>query len=77
MAAGCWGLKKGLGQGQGKSYHLPSQNGGMNGHSALYQNGVAAGMIVRPDMCCFCFDVLASHLNNGEPPKTPPFTNDS
>jgi len=34
------------------------------------------GMIVSSDMCFFCFDVLSSHLNQCEPPKTPNFPNE-
>lgn len=29
------------------------------------------------EMCFFCFDVLANHLNNVAPPKNPCFTNDA
>ena len=39
-------------------------------------NGQTNGMVIGPEMCYFCFDVLYSHLNNTETPKNPNFTND-
>ncbi|XP_044161815.1 AMME syndrome candidate gene 1 protein [Bufo gargarizans] len=33
-------------------------------------------MVVSAEMCCFCFDVLYSHLYGYQPPRTPRFTND-
>lgn len=44
--------------------------------SVTTANGLKNGMIARPEMCFFCFDVLSSHLNHLEPPKPPEFCND-
>lgn len=35
------------------------------------------GLVIRAEMCFFCFDVLYAHLFSCEPPKSPNFTNDS
>ena len=68
MAAGCCGVKK-----QKLNNSMPSICcNGSTVHPSRQQNG----MIIRPDMCYFCFEVLYSHLNSCEPPKTPSFTND-
>ncbi|KAK6628325.1 AMME syndrome candidate protein 1 protein [Polyplax serrata] len=67
MAAGCCGTKK---QKLNNSTSLTC-----NGSSVI-TNGVKSGMVAHPEMCYFCFDVLYSHLNSLEPPKTPNFSND-
>ena len=32
--------------------------------------------IVCPEMCCFCFDILISHLTKAQTPRSPYFTNE-
>jgi uncharacterized protein (TIGR00296 family) len=42
------------------------------------ENGVVMNgydVTVCPEMCCFCFDVLLSHLKAEKAPKSPKFTN--
>ena len=68
MAAGCCGVKK-----QKLNNSMPSIC--CNG-SAVHPTKTQNGMVIRPDMCFFCFDVLYSHLHSCEPPKTPLFTNE-
>ncbi len=68
MAAGCCGVKK-----QKLNNSMPSIC--CNG-SAVHPTKLQNGMVIRPDMCFFCFDVLYSHLHSCEPPKTPLFTNE-
>ncbi|XP_074061485.1 nuclear protein AMMECR1 isoform X2 [Macrotis lagotis] len=36
----------------------------------------ARKMVVSPEMCCFCFDVLYCHLNGYQQPRAPRFTNE-
>lgn len=67
MASGCCGTKK---QKLNNSSSIPC-----NGTSMI-SNGVRNGMVAHPEMCFFCFDVLYSHLNSLDPPKTPEFSND-
>lgn len=67
MASGCCGTKK---QKLNNSSSIPC-----NGTSMI-SNGIRNGMVAHPEMCFFCFDVLYSHLNSLEPPKTPEFSND-
>lgn len=67
MASGCCGTKK---QKLNNSSSIPC-----NGTSMI-SNGLRNGMVAHPEMCFFCFDVLYSHLNSLEPPKTPEFSND-
>uniref|UniRef100_A0A7N4NVI7 AMMECR nuclear protein 1 n=1 Tax=Sarcophilus harrisii TaxID=9305 RepID=A0A7N4NVI7_SARHA len=38
--------------------------------------GGARKMVVSPEMCCFCFDVLYCHLNGYQQPRAPRFTNE-
>lgn len=38
-------------------------------------NGYAA--VVCPEMCYYCFDVLISHLNQAQAPRSPIFVNDA
>lgn len=67
MASGCCGTKK---QKLNNSSSIPC-----NGTSMI-SNGIRNGMVAHPEMCFFCFDVLYSHLNSLDPPKTPEFSND-
>ena len=70
MAAGCCGVKK-----QKLNNSLPSICcNGSTVHPNVYQPN---GLVVRPDMCYFCFDVLYCHLYSCEPPKNPSFNNES
>ena len=69
MAAGCCGVKK-----QKLNNSLPSIC--CNG-STVHPNGYQNGLVIRPDMCYFCFDVLYCHLYSCEPPKNPSFNNES
>lgn len=75
MASGCWGFKKvktpnGISNGIGNG-----TNGFIaGGHSP---NSASSLMVIRPEMCYFCFDVLFSHLHNCDQPKNPSFPNDS
>lgn len=39
-------------------------------------NGISRSKYVSPEMCVYCFDVLISHLNRTNSPKTPHFSND-
>ncbi|EEB19501.1 conserved hypothetical protein [Pediculus humanus corporis] len=68
MAAGCCGTKK-------QKLNNNSSSLTCNGNSVI-QNGLKNKMVAHPEMCYFCFDVLYSHLNSLEPPKTPNFSND-
>ena len=73
MAAGCCGVKK-----QKLNNSMPSVLcNGSSVHPSGYQNGLQNGLTIRHEMCYFCFDVLNSHLNNCDAPKTPNFTNDA
>lgn len=81
MASGCWGFKK------VKTSVCNGTNGFAGGASAHHSGvggpfhcgpGGGTSTVVRAEMCFFCFDVLNCHLNNCDPPKTPPsFPNDS
>ncbi|GFR07344.1 hypothetical protein TNCT_382471 [Trichonephila clavata] len=44
--------------------------------SHVYPNLHKGDKVICPEMCFFCFDVLDSHLNRRDPPKTPSFSND-
>jgi uncharacterized protein (TIGR00296 family) len=54
-------------------------NGSLNG--TLVQPcptyGTKKDMIISAEMCFFCFDILHSHLDVGDYPRSPAFTNDS
>jgi len=61
-----------------------SLNGSLNGtlvQPHVHPNGNLLnpkhGMIISAEMCYFCFDVLYSHLRQGDDPKQPIFSNDS
>ena len=46
-------------------------------HNGVAQNGHAERpRVVCSDMCCFCFDVLISHLTSTQTPRSPYFTNE-
>lgn len=61
---------------------------GIDGYNKFLENNVCGkaqtdinneatrGMIVSSEMCFFCFDMLLSHLNQCEPPKTLNFPNE-
>ena len=42
--------------------------------AAVQQNGLRPGvMVVCPEMCCYCFDVLIAHLTNNHHSSRNPF----
>lgn len=63
---------------------LPSLNGGLNGtvvepilsHHHLSPSSEHR-MVITPEMCFFCFDVLHFHLDRGLNLRSPSFTDDS
>lgn len=66
MASNCLGTKK----------QKLNNSSSLACNGSAVPNGVKNGIIARPEMCFFCFDVLSSHLNCLEAPKTPDFCND-
>ena len=73
----CNGMPNGMANGMSNGM----TNGMPNGMPHGLTNGLVSlrnnSMVVSSDMCFFCFDVLSSHLNQMEPPKTPNFPNDN
>ena len=48
-----------------------------NGIGLSVSNGHAERpRVVCSDMCCFCFDILVSHLTSTQTPRNPYFTNE-
>ena len=71
MAASCCGVKK-----QKLNNTMPSVC--CNG-SSVHPNHCSSpsnGLVIRAEMCYFCFDVLNAHLFGAELPRSPSFTND-
>ena len=46
----------------------------MGGGSSLYSS---SGLVITPEMCFFCFDVLHCHLNQSATLRPPTFSNES
>ncbi|XP_078051258.1 uncharacterized protein CG5902 isoform X1 [Augochlora pura] len=69
MAAGCCGTKK---QKLNNSSSVPC-------NGSVLQNGTQLrnGLIVKPEMGFFCFDVLYCQLHQLDPPKPPSFSNEA
>lgn len=42
----------------------------------ICENGLDRPRIVCSEMCCYCFDVLISHLTSSQAPRNPFFTNE-
>ena len=76
MASGCCGTKKQ--KLNNSSSVVCSRNSSIvqNGHGP-HRNGVSNGLIVHPDMCYYCFEVLYCYLHQHEQPRNPRFSNEA
>lgn len=79
MLTGCVRMSKEEGRKEQKRVRKHDRHGkdGHSGLNGIVQNGVSEpSSVVSPEMCCFCFDVLISHLTTSQTPRNPYFVND-